>query len=240
MICVDFLSCPDYNWFHMKKLFELINKNLESMHILHSFQKKNGPSLPIITISREKGSAGRPIAYLVAKKLGKPWQVYHKDIVEQIAQETSLEKELVEQIDESNIPFITQLLDQMFGKKYISLNNYYKHLLRILVTIGNRGFAVIVGRGANFLFPHALKVRIIASMQTRVEWMMKYERISQKEALKRIAESDENRINFAKTLFQHDQRKAHHYDIVIRSGTDIGVEEATDIIISLAKKKFNL
>jgi len=69
----------------MKKLFELINKNLESSSFFGLFRRPEGEDLPIITISREKGSGGRPIAFLVARKLGPPWQVFHKDIVDQIA-----------------------------------------------------------------------------------------------------------------------------------------------------------
>jgi len=69
---------------------------------------------------------------------------------------------------------------------------------------------------------------------------MKYEKVSYKEAVKRIGESDKKRIEFAKTIFQHDQQKAHHYDIVIRTGDDMSVEDAADLIVYMAKKKFKI
>ena len=222
----------------MKRLFELINKNLESTFLRHSGQHKD-TNLPIITISRERGSGGRPIAYLLAKKLGNPWQVFHKDIVEEIAHETSLDPELVKQIDESKTSIVKEILDSLFGKKMLTMNSYYKHLLHILATIGSRGHAIIVGRGANFLFPNALKVRIVSSIENRIQSMMKYEHISAKESKKQVEESDRERNEFTQALFQHDQRKAHHYDVVIRTGKDIDVEEATDVIVLLAKKKFH-
>ena len=78
--------------------------------------------------------------------------------MEEIAKETRLEKELIEEVDEAQIPVITQLVDNILGKKYLDLSSYYKHLIRILSTIGQRGHAIIIGRGANFLFPQALKV----------------------------------------------------------------------------------
>lgn len=223
----------------MKRLFELINKNLEST-FLHNAGQNRDFKLPIITISRERGSGGRPIAYLLAKKLGKPWQVYHKDIVEEIAHETSLDPELVKEIDESHTSIIKEILDNIFGKKMLTMNSYYKHLLHILATIGSKGHAVVIGRGANFLFPNALKVRIVSDMPTRIQAMMKYEHISLKEAKKQIDDSDRDRNDFTQALFQHDQRKAHHYDVVIRTGKDIDVEEATDVIVYLAKKKFQI
>lgn len=223
----------------MKRLFELINKNLEGTFLHHSGLHQNS-TLPMITISRERGSGGRPIAYLLAKKLGNPWQVYHKDIVEEIAHETSLDPDLVKQLDESRRSVINEILDNFFGKKMLTMNAYYKHLLHILATIGTKGYAVVIGRGANFLFPNALKVRIVSDMPTRIQSMMKYEHISAKEAKKSIDDSDRERNDFTQVLFQHDQRKAHHYDVVIRTGKDIDIEEATDVIVYLAKKKFHL
>lgn len=222
----------------MKKLFELINKNLESTSIFGFLRGRERSSLPIITISREKGSGGRPIAFLVARQLGTPWRVFHKDIVDQIAKETNLEKELIEEVDEDNVPFIEQMIDNVMGKQYMNLSAYYKHLVRILSTIGNRGHAIIIGRGANFLFPNALKVRIICEMEERIRKVMKYEKVSRREAVEMIEESDKKRTEFTKSLFQHDPRKAHHYDLIIRTGVNVTLEDAADLIVDAAKKRF--
>lgn len=223
----------------MKRLFELINRNLEGTVLHRATDHKNG-TLPIITISREQGSGGRPIAYLLAKKLGGAWKVYHKDIVEEIAHETALDPELVEQLDEHQSSTIKELLNTAFGKQFLSMNAFYKHLLHILASIGTRGHAIIVGRGANFLFPHALKIRIVSRMEDRVQSMIKYEHISAREAKKQVEDSDKERIDFTISLFQHDPRKAHHYDLVIRTGKDMDIETATEAIFLLAKKRFNL
>lgn len=194
----------------------------------------------MITISRERGSGGRPIAYLVAKILGNPWQVYHKDIVDEIARETTFDAEAISKLDESKSSVISELLNSIFGKKMLTMNAYYKHLLHILASIGSKGRSIVIGRGANFLFPNALKVRIVSDMQSREQAMMKYEHISLKEAKQQIELSDRERNEFSISLFQHDQRKAHHYDVVIRTGPDIDVEEAADIIVHLAKMKFKI
>ncbi|MFH0773023.1 MAG: cytidylate kinase-like family protein [bacterium] len=223
----------------MKKLFELVNKYLEGT-ALHRAQIGKNSTLPIITISREKGSGGRPIAYLVAKQLKGPWQVFHKNIVEEIAHETTLDPELVEQLDEHQSSAVNELLRTMLGKKFLSMNAYYKHLLHVLASIGTRGYAIIVGRGANFLFPNALKVRIVARMEDRLREIIKYEHVSAKEAKQLIEESDKERNEFTSSLFQHDQRKAHHYDLVVRTSQSVTIDDATDLIVALAKKKFGI
>jgi len=224
----------------MKKLFELINQNFRSSRLFGFLQQHENNDLPLITISREKGSGGRPIAFLVAKKLGKPWRVFHKDIVEHIAKEANLEKELIEEVDESNKPLIEQIIDNVMGKQYINLPGYYKHLVRILSTIGNRGHAIIIGRGANFLFPKALKVRIICVMEERIRKVMKYEKVTRREAIELIDTSDKKRSEFTRSLFQHDPRKAHHYDLIIRTCHNVSLEDAADLIVKAAKQRFHI
>ncbi len=223
----------------VKNLFQLIEKNIDRFQkLVNGFTKKK--PLPIITISREKGSGGRPIAFLVAKKLGKKWRVYHKEIINEIAKKSQLEKQLIKEIDEKNIPFIDQMIANFFGKRYLSLSTYYKHLVKIISEISHRGYAIIIGRGAEYLIPHALKVRIICEMEQRIQWLMKFEKISRQKAIERIKKSDEERVAFVKSVYQHDPRKAHHYDLVIRTSSDLSVEDAAEIIILAAKRRFKI
>ncbi len=55
-----------------------------------------------------------------------------------------------------------------------------------------------------------------------------------------FAKLDEERIDFIKTVYNHDPRKAHHYDLVIRIGPNLSIEDAADLIVHLAKKRFKL
>lgn len=226
----------------MKRLFNLINKNYETFykHVFHIRQPLQENHLPIITISRQMGSGGKPIADLVVRKLGKPWKVYHKDILDQIAKEAKLEKEIVEEVEETKKPLISEIVFDALGKKYMSLPSYYKQLLKILSKIGKRGNAIIIGRGASYLFPKSLKIRIICDFEQRIKWLMKYDKISKSEAMQRIKESDLARANFTKTLFKHDDQKAHHFDLVIKTGSNLGIKEAADLIVCLVKKRFIL
>lgn len=225
----------------MRRLFQLIDKNLFSSRLSSFFAKKNASQkLPLITISREKGSGGRPIAYLIEKKLGRPWKVYHGEIVDEIAKQTHLEKKLVKEVDESKIPLIEELVSDFFGRRYLNLTSYYKNLVKILSTIGHRGHVIIVGRGAEYLFPHALNVRVTCEMKQRILWMMQYEKLTRREAVDRIERSDRERNEFIETLFHHDPRKAHHYDLVIRTGPNLSIEDAARTIVFLAKRRFKI
>lgn len=223
----------------MKRIFQLINKNV-SFLIMGSSVKKNQGIPPVITLSREMGSGGRPIAYLVAKKLGKNWKVYHKEIIEEIAQKTHLEKKIIQEIDENKIPLIEAFLSDIFGKRYPTFSSYYKNLVRVISTIGHLGNVIIIGRGAEYIVPHALKVRIICEMEQRINWEMEFEHLTRKQAIDRIKKSDITRGEFIKTLYRHDTKKAHHYDLVIRTGPDLAIEDAADLIVRAAKRRFKI
>jgi len=222
----------------MLRLFRLINKNLSTLGI--RLEKKPTKELPIITISREMGSGGRLIASLVAKKLGRRWRVYHKDLVDKIAKQAHLEKALIKEIDEKRLGLINGLIGDLFGRRYPSLNTYHKNLVKVLTEIGQRGYAVIVGRGADYLFPEALKIRIICEMEQRIKWLMEFEGLSRQQAIERIENSDRQRYQFVQALYRHDIRKAHHYDLVIRTGPRLSIHDAADLIVQAAKRRFKI
>lgn len=224
----------------MKKIFELINKNLFSLFLARPKGRVEEKKLPLITISREKGSGGKIIAGLVVKKLGKKWRLYHKELIEKIAKNAHLKTKLVKEIDEKKLSLIDQIVADFFGKKYLSLTRYQKLLTKTIAEINQKGYAVIVGRGAEYLAPYALKVRIICNMSDRIKWLMKFEKMTKEEAIKAIEKSDQERYEFIKTLYNHDIRKAHHYDLVIRTGEDLSLEDAASLIVLAAKRRFKL
>lgn len=225
----------------MKKIFQLINNNFQRLFKSFLPKEEKPPPLPIITISREKRSGGRTTAYLVAKKLGKKWRVYHKEIIDDIAKSAKMKKKLVEEIDERKLPLVETLIHDFFGKRYMSLSAYHKHLVKVISQIAHRGYAIIVGRGAEYLIPHALKIRIIGDIEQRIRWAMEYDHINSKEkAIEWLKKLDEERNDFIKTLYNHDPRKAHHYDLVIKIGPNLSIEDAASLIVFLAKRKFKL
>jgi len=69
---------------------------------------------------------------------------------------------------------------------------------------------------------------------------MTYEKISRLEAQRRVDESDLERRSFVQTLFNHDHKKPHHYDLVIKTGPNLSIEDATDVILELAKRRFKI
>lgn len=223
----------------MKKLFELVNLNLfRAVERQIDIDDLHDSSHPLITISREYGSGGSIIAKKVAARLGKDWKVYHKEIVEEIAQESRLEKKLIRAVDEKQVPAVEEIVGDLFGRRYMTLQSYHKHLVKILSVVGAKGRAVIIGRGAHFLFPHALKVRIIAPDNWRIQTVMKYEHVSRKRAISIIEKKDREREEFNRSLFRSNIHNPYQYDITIQTGDALSMQDAVRMILTLAKRRF--
>ncbi len=221
----------------MKRLFDLINKNV-ALGKLFNFKRQAKKELPLITISREFGSSGSIVAKNVAQKLGKRWKLYHEQIVDQVAKESHLAKSTVMEVDERILPLIEEIIDDFFGREYMSTNAYRKHLINILQKIGKNGYAIIVGRGAEFVFPNALNVRILGEMNYRLRMIMKYKNVSKEAAERMIETADRKRFEFTKFLYGHDPRKPHHFDLTIRISDKISPQVAATIIFRTAKRRF--
>ncbi len=217
----------------MKRLFRLVNNKV--------LKKSDRAERPLITISREKGSGGKPIAYLTAEKLGHPWKVYHQDTLEQIVNhQQEMSSWFKSQIGTDSRVIVDELIRNRIGDRFDTLQKHHKDLVTLLTAIGTKGHSIIVGRGAQYLFPEALKVRLICKLDQRIEWLMKYEHVSYNDAIRLIEESDSKRGNFIKDLFGHDPQIPHHYDLIIKTSEEIKLEDAAATIVQLAKRRFKL
>lgn len=223
------------------KIFELINKNLQSP-VNFDFIRKPEESevLPIITISREKGSGGKIVAAKLAKKLGSKWHYYDREIVERIAKESNIPAEKVKELEHESIPYLQDVFESLLGKDSLSLNSYHRTLLKILYDIGDKGYAIIVGRGANFIFKDALKIRIIAEYEDKIKLTMESFNLSRNEAKKMADKTEAESIKFINNLYNKDITDPHNFDLVIKTSSQLTLEEETDLIAKIAKKRFKL
>lgn len=77
-------------------------------------------------------------------------------------------------------------------------------------------------------------------MEQRIKWCMEYDKLTREKAIEWLKKLDEERINFIKEVYNHDPRKAHHYDLVIKIGPNLSIEDAADLIVRLAKRRFKI
>jgi cytidylate kinase len=172
-----------------------------------------------ITISRRRGSLGDAIAQELAGHLG--WHICDREIVDQIAKDSKVRQNLVQQLDEKTQSVIQdsiqRLLQMAEGISFFGLHEYHEALLKTIAYLAARGDAIIVGRGSNFALrddPLGLHIRIFASPEVCAQRLSQRWEVSPKEALRRMIESENERRNFVRLHFYHDIEDLRSYDLI--------------------------
>lgn len=198
----------------------------------HSFLK------PFITIAREPGSGGAPIAQAVADKLG--FTLLDEQIVDEIARSTKKRKAIIHEVDEKSRDRISDMVQSLFNPEYVDDVKYLVELAKIILAYASKGNVVILGRGANFITPFAtgLHVNITAPYEVRVKRAMDFEGHNRARAKKVIADIEQERESFVKQYLRRDLATRNAYDLTLNT-TYFQVDEARDIILEAFYKKFS-
>lgn len=192
---------------------------------------------PFITIAREPGSGGAPIAKAVAEKLG--FVCVDEQVSEEIARSTKLRKGLIQAVDEKNRTKVEDVVQSLLNPDYVDDVKYVTELTKVVLTYAMHGKAVIVGRGGNFLTPFAkgLHVNITAPYELRVQRAMDFEGYSRKKAEEVIAKVEKERKEFVRQYFRKDPSKINSYDLTLNTAY-FSVDQARDLIIDAFERKF--
>lgn len=183
--------------------------------------------MAIITISREMGSGGIPIAHKVAEKLG--YRLIDGETIMAAAEAYGLSPEAVEQADEKPPHFV----DTLDSKQFLDL-----HLIELIILeAALKGNVVIYGRGGQDLLvsiSSVLRTRIIAPFEDRVERWAEREWLDPDRARYLVRKSDQQRAGFIKYYFDRDWTDSVYYDLTINTQR-LSEEMAVQIICSSVK-----
>ena len=227
----------------MRRIAEILTNNLlpklAAVPRLVRKARTGQPFRPVITISREPGSGGRPIAEMVAKTLR--FELYDEKFIEDIAKSTKRRTDLIKSVDEKARGLVTDMLQSILNPDYISDMTYIRHAAKVILTRAHRGKAVFLDRGTNFIIPaeSTLRVRVQAPYPVRVSRAIKHEGIDAGRAREIIRKHDTERKEFVRQYFDKNISSANFYDLVLNT-TFMTLEDARDLIILAFKKKFRV
>lgn len=226
------------------KYYQLVNKALRYFNLKNTLQKAaSSPEddsylTPFVTVAREPGSGGAPIAKAVAEKLG--FEYVDDQIVEEIARSTRKRKAIIEEIDEKSRSRIDDLVHSVLNLEYLGDEEYITELVKIIIAYAHKGKSVIIGRGANFITPFGkgLHVNITAPYPIRVQRAMDYEGLNQQQAKEVIAKVEKEREDFVQQYFSSNIKQRNVFDITINTAY-FSVNQASNVIIEAFKQKFS-
>jgi len=197
-------------------------------------KKYKNPIRPVITISRLPGAD----ASKIAKKLALDLQIdaFDQEILEEIAKNTNVSKKVIATLDEQDMGIVKEWLAFLSSERQIWPYEYIEQLTRVISAIGAHGHAVILGRGAGYILPRevCLRVLVVAPMEKRVQNVAEAHGVSAEEAKRHVMRTESDRKAFIRRYFHADMMDPVNYDLVINM-ENCDVPVAADII----KQAFN-
>ncbi len=166
--------------------------------------------MAIITISREMGSGGIPIAHKAAEKLG--YTLVDGEMLMKVAEKYGLSAEALEKADEKPPAFVEKQDSQ------VEVDLHQIEL--IILEYALKGNVIIYGRGGQDLLQEidsVFRVRVIAPFDLRVERWAEREWLDPDLARKLVRRSDQQRAGFIKYYFDRDWEDPLGYDLIINT-----------------------
>jgi len=196
----------------------------------------------VVTITRQFGSLGRPIAKKLAEKLG--IEYYDRDIVEETARSTGIDIKVISNEEET-------AKNRFWRMKFplgtpASTNEIQDHIFQvesdIIQDLASKESCIVVGRCAEYVLRHTkncIRVYIYANDNQRLMNCVNVLHLDPQTAKRMMKEVDEARdayhIRYA-GFFPNDEM---HKDILLNSGF-LGVDGSAEVLAEMVRKKLEI
>lgn len=196
----------------------------------------------VITITRQFGSMGRPIARRMAEMLG--IEYYDRDLVDQAAEKLNLPVSVINEVEEkanslAKSPFF-RMASPLGSGTTATQDKIFEAQQNIIKFLAEKETCVIVGRCADFTLSemeNAIHIYIYASYEARLEHCIKDLGMEEDEARRMMAAVDKARESYHMNFTGYAPDDKCHKDILIDSSL-LGVEGTAEYLVELVKKKF--
>lgn len=196
----------------------------------------------VVTITRQFGSMGRPIARKMAEMLG--IEYYDRDLVDQAAEKLNLPVSVISEVEEkanslSKNPFF-RMASPLGSGTTTTQDKIFEAQQNIIKFLAEKETCVIVGRCADFTLSemeNAIHIYIYASYEARLEHCIKDLGMEEDETRRMMAAVDKARESYHMNFAGYMPDDKSHKDILIDSSL-LGVEGTAEYLVELVKKKF--
>lgn len=195
----------------------------------------------VVTITRQFGSLGRPIARRMAEILG--IEYYDRDIVDQTAQELDMPASVIKHEEEKQrsrrlIRFENDV-SSWKGTSHTQ-DKIFEAQQNIIKQFADKQSCIIVGRCSDFILgdePDSIHIYIYASYEARLRHCIEELELEESEARSMIRAVDEARDSYHMQYagFLPDDKR--HKDIMIDSSL-FGVEGTAQYLADAVRRKF--
>lgn len=201
---------------------------------------------PTVTVSRQTGAGGLPIAERLAAFLQQhrpgspaPWTVFHRTIVEKVLADQNLPAELAKYMPEDRVSYIQDTTEELLGL-HPSRSDLVASMTRTILGLAELGNCIIVGRAANIILaktPSAFHVRLVSDIAQRIPRVMRDKGMNEAEAAEFIRKEDSGRERYLAAHFDAQIEDPLAYHLVLNTDW-FGADEAAELIGQAVLRKF--
>jgi len=172
---------------------------------------------PWITLTKTLGTDWEPIARRLAERLG--WAIFDREIVKEIARRSHVPESLLSSRDEREVGWIEEGLAGLASKEHPSQYLFHEQMARVILEVGRRGGAIVLGHGANWLLPvdRGLRVRLLAPLPERIARVSERESLPPSAARARVRRDDAARARFILQFYRRRIDDLSGYDLVVNT-----------------------
>jgi hypothetical protein len=194
----------------------------------------------VVTIARQFGSLGRPIARQISEMLG--IQYYDRDIVDFAAKNLNLPVSAVSDVEESaKSAFFNMSYPLGMGTTTIQ-DTIFAAQRKIIVDLAEKESCIIVGRCADFILndrEDVMNVFIYAPVAARLCNCVERLNMRPDEAKKMIASVDKARESYHKHYCGYSMSDKDYKQVMLDSSL-LGVDGTCEVLVHIIKQKFHL
>ena len=192
----------------------------------------------VVTITRQFGSLGRPIARMVSENLG--IEYYDRDIVEMTSKDLNLPVSAISDVEESaKSAFFNMNYPLGMGTTGIQ-DSVFAVQKKIIVDLAERESCIIVGRCADHIledYKNIIHIFIYAPYEARLKNCVERLNMRPDEAKKMIASVDKARESYHRHYCGYVMSDKEHKHVMIDSSL-LGVEGTCDILTEIIRRRF--
>lgn len=177
---------------------------------------------PCLTISREYGCQGYPVAELLREELmrktGEEWVLIDRAVLDEVARRHNISEEILKGLGEKN-----RILNEVlatFSPRWTSDQDYFRLLCRHVVSLAEQGNVIILELGGAIIthhFENAHHFRLYASPTFKVATIAHRLGIPVVEAEMLVEKQQRLRDNIASDFLGQDDHDPAHYDLLFNN-----------------------
>ncbi len=188
----------------------------------------------VVSISQLPYAGGDEVAGLVAAWLD--YGLFSLETLREIARDPGLRAQLAADLEPAVSRAIERRVEQLFG----ALGQAeLRDLAGVLATLGERGMAVVVGRGALSILPRerTLRVLVVAPLPDRVQRANDERGGTREEAVRHVEQEDAVRLAFLRDRLGLPGDAPTLYDVVLNT-QDLSADASAALIVEALRRRF--